>query len=206
MIEWQSILITAAQKKMPKNSSQTFKSNTFVSRTVHILKVPRVNLELYGTAFVGLQAFQKGLIKGIVSVTNLASKLVEAKKYKGQFIPVADAAYYLAIDALTLLGNSAFEFSMKRREMLKSEVAPGSKSLCRDSQPITSMLCGDKLTQSIRELSGDELPQSIRELFGDELPQSIRELFGDELPQSIRELSGDELPQSIRELFGDELP
>lgn len=89
---------------------------------------------------------------------------------------MADAAYYLAIDALTLLGNSAFEFSMKRREMLKSEVAPGSKSLCRDSQPITSMLCGDKLTQSIRELSGDELPQSIRELFGDELPQSIRDI------------------------------
>ena len=59
---------------------------------------------------------------------------------------MAEAAYYLAIDALTLLGNSTFEFSMKRREMLKSEVVPGSKSLCRDSQPITSMLCGDKLT------------------------------------------------------------
>ena len=107
---------------------------------------------------------------------------------------MADAAYYLACDALTLLGNSAFEFSMKRREMLKSEVAPGSKSLCRDSQPITSMLCEDELPQSIRELFGDELPQSIRELFGDELPLSIRELFGDELPQSIMELFGDELP------------
>ena len=119
---------------------------------------------------------------------------------------MADVAYYLAIDALTLLRNSVFEFSMKRREMLKSEVAPGFKSLCRDSQPITSMLFGDELPQSIRELFRDELPQSIRELFGDELPQSIRELFGDELPQSIRELFGDELPQSIRELFGDELP
>ena len=123
---------------------------------------------------------------------------MEAKKCKGQFIPVADAPYYLAIDALTLLGNSEFEFSMKLREMLKSEVAPWFKSLCRDSQPITSMLFGDELPQSIRELSGDELPQSIRDLFGDELPQSVRELFGDELPQSIRELLGDELPQSIR--------
>ena len=127
---------------------------------------------------------------------------MEAKKYKGQFIAVADAAYYLAIDALTLLGNSAFEFSMKRREMLKSEVAPGFKSLCSDSQPITSMLCGDKLPQSIIELFGDELPQSIIELFGDELPQSIIELFGDELPQSIIELFGNELPQRIIELFG----
>ena len=113
---------------------------------------------------------------------------MEAKKNKAQLIAVADAAYYLTIDALTLLGNSAFEFSMKRREMLKSEVAPGFKSLCRDSQPITFMLFGDELPQSIRELFGDELPQSIRDLFGNELPQSIRELFGDELPPSIRDI------------------
>ena len=61
--------------------------------------------------------------------------------------------YDLAIDALTLLGNSVFEFSMKRREMLKSEVAPGFKSLCRESQPITTMLFGDELLQSIRDIS-----------------------------------------------------
>ena len=61
--------------------------------------------------------------------------------------------YDLAIDVLTLLGNSVFEFSMKRREMLKSEVAPGFKSLCRDSQPITTMLLGDELPQSIRDIS-----------------------------------------------------
>ena len=47
-------------KKMPKNSSQTFKSNTFVSRTVHILKVPRVNLELwYGLCW--LASLPKGI-------------------------------------------------------------------------------------------------------------------------------------------------
>ena len=160
-----------------------------------------------------MQAFQKGLIKGIVSVANLASKLVEAKKYKGQFIPVADAAYYLAIDALTLLGNSAFEFSMKRRDMLKSEVAPGFKSLCRDSQPITSMLCGNELLQSIRELFGDELSQSIRELFGDELPQSIRDIFQVErmaakcVNSSNRKGHGQQLSQSyhIRRNYGESL-
>lgn len=85
-------------------------------------------------------------------VASLASKLVEAKKNKAQSIPVADA-YDLAIDALTLLGNTVFEFSMKRREMLKLEVAPGFKSLCRESQPITTMLFGDELPQSIRDIS-----------------------------------------------------
>ena len=86
MMEWQ---ITLARKNLPKNSSQTFKPNTYVPRTVNILKVPRVNLELWDDLLdkvkshdVGFQAFQKCLIKGIVPVANLASKLVEAKKNK----------------------------------------------------------------------------------------------------------------------------
>ena len=37
---------------------------------------------------VGFQAFQKGIIKGIVPVANLASKLVKAKKNKAQFVPI----------------------------------------------------------------------------------------------------------------------
>ena len=109
------------------------------------MKVPRVNPELWDDLLdkvksrdVGFQAFQKGLIKGIVPVASLASKLMEAKKNNAQSIPVADA-YNLAIDVLTLLGNLVFEFSMKRREIQKSEVAPGFKSLCRESQPITTM-------------------------------------------------------------------
>ena len=65
---------------------------------------------------------------------------MEAKKNKAQSIPAN--AYDFAIDALTLLGNSAFEFSMKRREMIKSEVAPGLKS--RESQSITTMPFGDE--------------------------------------------------------------
>ena len=76
---------------------------------------------------------------------------MEAKKNKAQSILVADA-FDLAIETLTILGNSVFEFSMKRREMLKSEVAPGFKSLCRGSQPITTMLFGDELAQSIRDI------------------------------------------------------
>ena len=90
MIERKSVLITLVRKHLPKNSSQTFKPNTFVPRTVNVLKVPGVNPELWDDLFdkvksrdVGFQAFQKGLIKDIVPVANLASKLVEAKKNKG---------------------------------------------------------------------------------------------------------------------------
>ena len=67
-------------------------------------------------------------------------------------IPLNDV-YDFSVDALTLLGNSVYQFSMKRREMLKSEVAPAFKSLCHESQPITTMLFGDELPQSIRNIS-----------------------------------------------------
>jgi hypothetical protein len=40
------------------------------------------------------------------------------------------------VDAVTLLGNTLwYEFSMKQRELLRTEVLAGFKSLCRDNQP-----------------------------------------------------------------------
>ena len=79
-------------------------------------------------------------------------KVVDAKKRKEDYIPLNDV-YDFSVDALTLLGNSVYEFSMKRREMLKTDVAPAYKSLCHESQPITTMLFGDELPQSIRNIS-----------------------------------------------------
>ena len=90
------------------------------------------------------QSFQKNLITGKTPVVQLASKVVDAKKSKGDSISLNDV-YDLTVDALTLLGNSVYEFSIKRRKMLKSEVAPAYKSLCHESQPITTMLFGDEL-------------------------------------------------------------
>ena len=77
-------------------------------------------------------------------MVQLASKVVDARKSKEDSISLNDV-YDLTVDALTLLGNSVYEFSMKRRELLKSEVAPAYKSLCHESQPITTMLFGDEL-------------------------------------------------------------
>ena len=52
-----------------------------------------------------------------------------------------------------LLGNALYEFTMKRREILKPEVAGRYKSLCRDSQPITTWLFGDELPKCIRDIA-----------------------------------------------------
>ena len=65
-------------------------------------------------------------------MVQLAHRVVESKKKKADVVPLSDV-YDLSVDALTLLRNAVYEFSMKRREMLKSEVAPSCKSLCHES-------------------------------------------------------------------------
>ena len=186
----------ACTKKPAKEQFSNIQAKYLRPENCEYLKVPRVNPELWDDLLdkvksrdVGFQAFQKGLIKGIVPVANLASKLVDAKKDKVQFIPVADA-YDLAIDALTLLGYSVFEFSMKRREMLKSEVAPGFKSLCRESQPITTMLFGDELPQSIRDIS------QVKRMAAKSVNSSKRKSYGQKLSQ----------PYNKRRNYGESRP
>lgn len=59
------------------------------------------------------------------------------------------------------MGNAVYEFSMKRRELHKPEVAVGFKSLCQDNQPMTTWLFGDELPQSIRNISETHVCQEI---------------------------------------------
>ena len=150
---------SACTKKPAKEQFASIQKKYLRPENCDFLKTPRVNPELWDDLQdktkhreCSFQAFQKNLIKGITPVVQLASKVVDAKKRKEDSIPLNDV-YDLSIDALTLLGNSVYEFSMKRRELLKSEVAPAYKSLCHESQPITTILFGDELPQSIRNIS-----------------------------------------------------
>ena len=82
----------------------------------------------------------KGRELGLQSLQKLQSKSVGAES-----IPLVDV-YHSAINAL-------YKFSMKCHELLKPEVAEGFKSLCRESQPITTWLFGDELPKSIRDIA-----------------------------------------------------
>jgi len=150
---------SACTKRPAKEQFSLIQKKYLRPENCDFLKAPRVNPELWDdlqdktkSRECSFQSFQKNLIKGITPVVQLASKVVDAKKSKEDTISLNDV-YDLTVDALTLLGNSVYEFSMKRREMLKSEVAPAYKSLCHESQPITTMLFGDELPQSIRSIS-----------------------------------------------------
>ncbi|KAK2551360.1 Transposon Tf2-6 polyprotein [Acropora cervicornis] len=152
--------VNSARTKRPAKEQFSFIQKKYLRpENCDFLKAPRVNPELWDdlqdktkSRECSFQSFRKNLIKGITPVVQLASKVVDAKKSKEDTISLNDV-YDLTVDALTLLGNSFYEFSMKRREMLNSEVAPAYKSLCHESQPITTMLFGDELPQSIRNIS-----------------------------------------------------
>ena len=149
----------ACTKKPAKEQFSKIQKKYVRPENCEYLKSPRVNPELWDdlqdktkSREGSFQGFQKNLIKGVIPVIMLADKVVEAKKRKEDSIKISEV-YDLVVDAMTLLGNSVYDFSMKRRELLKSEVAPAYKSLCHESQPITTMLFGDELPQSIRNIS-----------------------------------------------------
>ena len=101
---------------------------------------------------IGLQQLQKSFVKSCYPIINPANTAVLAK-CTGSEQMATEVIYRPLIDAVTLLGNALYDFSMKRRELLKTQVAVGYKSLCRDNQPVSSLLFGDELSQtSIRDI------------------------------------------------------
>jgi len=145
---------SACTKRPAKEQFCSIQKKYLCPLSCEFLKAPRVNPELRDdlqdktkSCECSFQSFHKNLIKGITPVVHLASKVVDAKKRKEDSISFNDV-YDLTVDALNLLGNSFYEDSMKRRVMLKSEVAPAYKS-----QPITTMLFGDELPQYSQHLA-----------------------------------------------------
>ena len=127
---------SACTKRPAKEQFSLIQKKYLCPENVNFLKAPRVNPELWDDLQdktkcreCSFQSFQKNLIKGITLVVHLSSKVVDAKKSKEDAISLNDV-YDLTVDALTLLGNSVYV-----------------------SQPITTVLFGDELPQSIRNIS-----------------------------------------------------
>ena len=192
---------SACTKKPAKEQFASIQKKYLRPENCDFLKTPRVNPELWDDLQdktkhreCSFQAFQKNLIKGITPVVQLASKVVDAKKRKEDSIPLNDV-YDLSIDALTFLGNSVYEFSMKRRELLKSEVAPAYKSLCHESQPITTLLFGDELPQSIRNISQVKRMRSAQKPItpsssSEELQYNDQTAVNSQLPNAYPQVGG----------------
>jgi hypothetical protein len=55
-------------------------------------------------------------------------------------------------DAVTFLGHASYLTSLKRKDMLKPDIAKPYQAVCSKSQAITSYLFGDELPKHIKEI------------------------------------------------------
>ena len=150
---------TACTKKPAKDKFVKIQQLYLRPRNCSLHLVPKVNPELWDDLSDSVRGQQLGLpnlqplfVKSFNPLLSLANNVVQARSNKAETIPIADL-HAPAVDTVTLLGNAVHEFSMKRREFLKPEVADGFKSLCRENQSVTTWLFGDELPQSIQNIA-----------------------------------------------------
>ena len=115
---------TACTKKPAKEKLVKIQERYLRPLNCSHMLAPKVNPKLWDDLSdnakgreLGLQSLQKLFVKSFYPRTQLAGKLVLAISSGSESIPIGDI-YPSAIDAVTLLGNALYEFSMKRRELL----------------------------------------------------------------------------------------
>ena len=121
------------------------------------LVVPRVNVEVWRQ----LNAYQKrqdirfthiqtALIKAATAMAQLSDSLLSAKAndnpidYSGMITK--------ATDAVALIGHSAYEISLKRREAMKPALKREYSLLCAAETPVTAKLFGEDISKTLKDI------------------------------------------------------
>jgi hypothetical protein len=121
------------------------------------LCVPKVNLELWfdlpkesKNRDLGMQELQKSVVKAAQPILQLFNSALKAKQDRSNIDPMV--LLPMLADAVTFLGHASYLTSLKRKEMLKPDIAKPYQAVCSKSQAITSYLFGDELPKHIKEI------------------------------------------------------
>ena len=102
-----------------------------------------------------MQKAHTALIKGTTALVQLVDTLV--KDWDADKGSLSEESFHKimenATNSLKILGGCNFEISMRRREFLRSAIAPDFAHLCSASAPFTSKLFGEDVVRTIKELS-----------------------------------------------------
>lgn len=99
---------------------------------------------------IGLQEFQKGVVKALQSLIQLSDSALKARNDKSSMDP--KELLPLLADAVTILGHASFLTPLKRREFLKTDIANPDQSVFNKSNAIATCLFGDELSKYIKEI------------------------------------------------------
>ncbi|XP_062566914.1 uncharacterized protein LOC134229224 [Saccostrea cucullata] len=138
------------------------------------LKVPCVNKEIWDVmgknahaVDLNLQIIQKSIATGLIPLVQMAESLiskqdtesVKNKKMLG--------------DAISMLGNSFYNLSMKRRNEIKSCLTPRYKKIVSAEIPLTDQLFGDNCMSKLKEMGDiNKHPIGIKSPFWDSKPKN----------------------------------
>lgn len=97
---------------------------------------------------VKLQKMQVCNIKAITALTTLMDDILSTREKMG-----TQATLIKITDALALLGSANMELNHFRRELIRPDLRLEYRNLCNRSNPVTTMLMGDDVSQKLRDIA-----------------------------------------------------
>ena len=123
-------------------------------------QVPNINPEIWAklpgpskSRDIRMQKAQKYLKKTVMSLACLADNVLSAKLNNTPGKIDLTGALRKVLDAVTLTGLAQQDLYLKRRELLKPDMNPEYRQLCSSHVPVTTLLFGDDLPKSIKDLN-----------------------------------------------------
>jgi len=102
-----------------------------------------------------LQRAHTALIRGTNAFVQLANVLLEDWDAETGALPEESFQKMMtyATDALKILGGANYELCMRRREFIRDDVTPDFRLLCSAAGPYTTLLFGDDVVKTIKDMS-----------------------------------------------------
>ena len=146
-----------SSKKIEKDKLHQLRSKNPRPSNCTALVVPQVNpciwreLGRYQRLHdLHMQSCQGLVARGLSAVVQTKEALLKTKTPSKSDLAEINSSL---TSAVALLGNSMFELSMGRRDLLKSGINKRFHALCAPSVPVTSFLFGDKVHESLKEIN-----------------------------------------------------
>jgi|GEM_PF-6923895 len=147
-----------ASKRIDKDKLSDIKKRYPRPENCEALCVPQINQGIWKelssrhrSMDIHVQATQGLVAKGLSAVLVAKEDLRKATSNANQE-PFSKVHSELN-DAIALLGNAHLQLSHRRRELLRPGINPKYQSLCNSSQPVSTMLFGDKVQDTLKDMN-----------------------------------------------------
>ena len=112
---------------------------------------------------VMMQRVQRTLLAGLTATSHVMTALIKGA-IKEAPPPTSDYIMATLTHAMSLIASSSHQIDLRRRASFKSELKDDFRSLCNETEPVTGLLFGEELGNTVKQLS--ETSKVTRQLTG----------------------------------------